>query len=98
MHHKLMIQATDLYLRHCEKCQKLKEIAIKIMNDNDFYDFDDFDCSYIPGEGLCITIHLGDSLPYTISCSLFFSYFEYNHTIGADIVENLKKLARYEPL
>lgn len=90
-----MIQATDLYLRHREKCRKLKEIAIKIMNDNGFYDFD---CSYIPGDGLCITIHLGDSLPYTIPCSVFFSHFEYNHVIGDDIVKNLKKLARYEPL
>ena len=98
MHHKLMIQTIDLYRRHREKCQKLKEIAIKIMNDNGFYDIDDFDCSYIPGDGLCFCIHLGDSIPNTIPCTVFFSYFEYNHIIGDDIVENLKKLARYEPL
>jgi hypothetical protein len=94
----LLTQAIDLYLRHREKCRELKEIAIKIMNDNGFYDIEDFDCSYIPGEDLCFTIHLGDSIPDTIPCSVFFYYFEYNHIIGDDIVENLKKLARYEPL
>lgn len=93
-----MTQAIDLYLRYRDKCQKLKEIAIKIMNDNDFYDIEDFDCSYIPGDGLCFTINLGDNLPYTIPCSVFFSYFKYNYVLGDDIVENLKKLARYEPL
>lgn len=72
---KEITEALKCYKKFLDKCELVENKARQCMYQAGL-DYNRLNCSYFPGDGLCIELDLDDRDDYVIPCSLFFSFFE----------------------
>ena len=85
---KELSQALRAYKNFLDKCELVENKARHCMYQAGF-DYESINCSYVPGDGLCIELSI-DYDDYIIPCRWFFKFFDFNQEINID---NLKRLA-----